>query len=117
MEGPDEFTVKEFSKINRDININNLKMGLSQVKIKGEVINIEETIEMETKYGRKILTLVKIKDDTGDVVLELWDNVIPSGRIKSGMKLEIVNGYTKVYEGELRLGLQKHDGKIKLLGA
>ncbi len=117
MDGHGEFTVKEFSKIDRDTNINNLKMGLSQIKIRGEVIDIEEIIEMETRYGTKVLTLIKIKDSTGDVILELWDNVVPLEKIKSGTRIEIVNGYTKVYEGELRLGLQKHDGKIILLGA
>ena len=117
MEGHGEFTIKEFSNGNNELNINDLKIGLSKIKIKGEVINIEEIIEMETKYGSKILTLVKIKDDTGNVILELWDNIIPSERLKNGIKLEITNGYTKVHEGELRLGLQKNDGKIKLLGA
>lgn len=116
-EGHGEFTVKEFSKVSEGININNLKMGLSQIKISGEIIGVEEIIEMETKYGTKILTLVKIKDNTGDVILELWDNIVPLERIKAGTRLEVVNGYTKVYEGELRLGLQKHDGRIILLGA
>lgn len=117
IEGHGEFTIKKFSKANKDINITNLKMGLSKIKIRGEIINIEEIIEMETKYGTKILTLIKIKDNTGDVILELWDNIIPIERIKKGMRLEIINGYTKVHEGELRLGLQKHDGRIILLGA
>ncbi|HEX3013817.1 MAG TPA: phospholipase D-like domain-containing protein [Methanobacterium sp.] len=116
-EGHGEFTIKELSKDANEININNLRLGLSKIKIRGEIINIEEIIEMETRYGSKVLTLVKIKDGTGDVTLELWDNVIPSERIKSGTKLEIINGYTKIHEGELRLGLQKNDGKIKLLGA
>lgn len=117
MEGHSEFTIKESSRGTCEININNLRLGLSKIKIKGEVINIEEIIEMETKYGSKVLTLVKIKDDTGNVVLELWDNIIPLEKIKTGIKLEITNGYTKIHDGELRLGLQKNDGKIKLLGA
>ncbi|MEL7671398.1 phospholipase D-like domain-containing protein [Methanobacterium sp.] len=116
IEGHIEFTIKELSKGTDKFNINNLRLGLSKIKIKGEVISIEEVIEMETKYGSKVLTLVKIKDDTGDITLELWDNIIPSGKLKGGIKLEITNGYTKVHEGELRLGLQKNDGKIKLLG-
>ena len=116
IEGHSEFTIKELSKGTDEFNINNLRLGLSKIRIKGEVLSIEEVIEMETKYGSKVLTLVKIKDDTGDITLELWDNIIPSGKLKDGIKLEITNGYTKVHEGELRLGLQKNDGKIKLLG-
>ncbi|OEC87097.1 MULTISPECIES: phospholipase D-like domain-containing protein [Methanobacterium] len=116
IEGHSEFTIKELSKGTDKFNINDLRLGLSKIKINGEVVSIEEVIEMETKYGSKILTLVKIKDDTGDITLELWDNIIPSGKLKYGIKLEITNGYTKVHEGELRLGLQKNDGKIKLLG-
>ena len=62
------------------------------------------------------MTLVKIKDNTGNIILELWDNIVPENKINVGMAFEIVNGYTKVYDGELRLGLQKYDGKIKFLG-
>ena len=117
MEGHSEFTLKEVSKVTSNkLNINDLRLGLSKIKVIGEVINIEEVIEMETRYGSKVLALVKIKDGTGDVILELWDNIIPGEKLKSGIKLEITNGYTKVHEGELRLGLQKNDGKIKLLG-
>lgn len=115
LDGFKEFTIKGFSPINRDVNIDSLKSGLSKIKIIGEIINVEETIEMETKYGKKTLTLVKIKDQTGDIILELWDNILPEERIKEGIEFEIVNAYTKVYDGELRLGLQKHDGRIKLL--
>ncbi|MCZ3366933.1 MULTISPECIES: phospholipase D-like domain-containing protein [Methanobacterium] len=116
IEGHSEFIIKELSKGTDEFNINNLRLGLSKIRINGEVVSIEEVIEMETKYGSKVLTLVKIKDNTGDITLELWDNIIPSGKLKCGIKLEITNGYTKVHEGELRLGLQKNDGKIKLLG-
>ncbi len=116
IEGFREFTIKGFSPINRHININSLKSGLSQIKIKGEIVKIEDVIELEYKQGTKILTLVKIKDNTGNIILELWDNIVPENKINVGMAFEIVNGYTKVYDGELRLGLQKYDGKIKFLG-
>lgn len=115
IDGYCEFTVKEPSKTVGKVSIGKLRLGLSKIKISGEVINIEEVIEMETRYGSKVLTLVKIKDKTGDIILELWDNIIPGEMIKRGIKLEIINGYTKVHEGELRLGLQKQDGKIKIL--
>ena len=115
LDGFNEFILKGFSPINREIKIRNLRSGLSKIKISGKITSIEDTIEMETKYGKKILTLVNIKDQTGDIVLELWDNIIPEERIKEGIEFEIINAYTKVYDGELRLGLQKHDGKIKLL--
>lgn len=115
LDGFKEFTLRGFSPIKREISINNLKSGLSQLKIDAEIIEIVNTLELETKYGNKTLTLVNIKDETGSVVLELWDNIVPEERIKSGTKLEIKNAYTKVFNGEIRLGLQKHDGEIKLI--
>ncbi|MBI5680587.1 MAG: hypothetical protein HZC47_06835 [Methanobacterium sp.] len=115
IEGFKEFTLRGFSTIKRDYSINHLKSGLSQIRLKGEIVNIENTIELETKFGKNYLTLVKIKDGTGHVILELWGNIIPIERIKEGIHLELTNAYTKLYEGELRLGLQKHDGKIQLL--
>jgi hypothetical protein len=114
LDGFKEFTLRGFSAIKREISINDLKSGLSQLKINAEVIELEKTIELETKNGNKTLTLVNVKDKTGNVVLELWDNIIPEEKIKSGTKLKIKNAYTKVFNGEIRLGLQKYDGKIKL---
>lgn len=115
IEGFYEFTLKGFSPISNEIKIRNLKSGLSKIRINGEIISIEDTFELETKYGKKILTLVNVKDNTGNVVLELWDNIVPEKKIKKGIKFEIINAYTKLYDGEIRLGLQKHDGRIKLL--
>ena len=115
LDGFREFTLRGFSAINREISIKDLKSGLSQLKIDAEILEIENIIELETKHGNKILTLVNIKDNTGNVVLELWDNIVPEEKIKTGTNLEIKNAYTKVYNGEIRLGLQKHDGKIKLI--
>ena len=115
LDGFKEFTLRGFSFINREISINNLKSGLSQLKINAEVVEIENIMELETKHGNKTLTLVNIKDDTGSVLLELWDNVVPEKRIRRGITLELKNAYTKVFNGEIRLGLQKHDGEIKLV--
>jgi hypothetical protein len=115
LDGFKEFTLRGFSPIKREISIDNLKSGLSQLQINAEIIEIENVLELETKFGNKTLTLVNIKDDTGSVILELWDNIVPEGKIKGGMKLELKNAYTKVYNGEIRLGLQKNDGEIKLM--
>lgn len=116
LDGFNEFTLRGFSSINREISISDLKSGLSQLKINAEIIEIENTLELETKHGSKTLTLVSIKDDTGSVVLELWDNIVPKSEIKGGTGLKLKNAYTKVFNGEIRLGLQKHDGEIKLIG-
>ncbi|WP_414468560.1 phospholipase D-like domain-containing protein [Methanobacterium sp. ACI-7] len=112
-DGFKEFTLRGISTINQEISIKNLKSGLSQLKIDVEIIEIENILELETKTGKKRLTLVNVKDNTGDVLLELWDDVVPEKRIKSGIQLEIKNAYTKLYNGEIRLGLQKHNGQIK----
>lgn len=115
MDGFKEFTLRGFSEIDNQMKIGNLKGGFSQLQVDAEVMKIENTLELETKQGKKNLTLVSIKDDTGSIVLELWDNIVPVDEIKNGMKLEIHNAYTKMHKGEIRLGLQKHDGKIKLI--
>ena len=115
LDGFKEFTLRGFSAIKREMSIADLKSGLSQLKINAEIVEIENTLKLETKHGSKFLTLVNVKDDTGTIVMELWDNIIPEGKIKSGVNLEINNAYTKVYNGEIRLGLQKHDGEIKLI--
>ncbi|MGB9936797.1 MAG: phospholipase D-like domain-containing protein [Methanobacterium sp.] len=113
LDGFKEFTLRGVSTINQEVSIRNLKSGLSQLKVDAEVIEIENILELETKGGKKRLTLVNIKDNTGNVLLELWDDVIPQEKIRNGIHLEIKNAYTKLYNGEIRLGLQKHNGEIK----
>jgi len=115
LDGFKEFTLRGVSPIKREISIGDLKSGLSQLQVNAEVIEIENVLELETKYGNKTLTLVNIRDNTGSVILELWDKIVSAEKIKEGMKLELKNAYTKVYNGEIRLGLQKNDGEIKLI--
>ena len=108
-----EFTLMDPDLVDDNYaKISELKSDLARVNVIGMVSKLPREIKDES--GRVYLVLVKLIDDTGSVTLELWNDNIPREKIKKGSIVEVINGFTKIYNGELRLGLRK-DGKIEII--
>jgi len=108
-----EFTLMDPDIVDDNyVKISELESDLARVNVIGMVSKLPREIKDES--GRVYLVLVKLIDDTGSVTLELWDDNIPKEKIKKGSIVEVINGFTKIYNGELRLGLRK-DGKIEII--
>lgn len=108
-----EFTLMDPDLVDDNYaKISELKSDLARVNVIGMVSKLPREIKDES--GRVYLVLIKLVDDTGSVTLELWDDNIPKEKIKKGSIVEVINGFTKIYNGELRLGLRK-DGNIEII--
>lgn len=108
-----EFTLMDPDLVDDNhVKISELESDLARVNVIGMVSKLPREIKDES--GRVYLVLVKLIDDTGSVTLELWNDNIPREKIKKGSIVEVINGFTKIYNGELRLGLRK-DGKIEII--
>ncbi|SCG85331.1 phospholipase D-like domain-containing protein [Methanobacterium congolense] len=108
-----EFTLMDPDLVDDNYaKISELKSDLARVNVIGMVSKLPREIKDES--GRVYLVLIKLVDDTGSVTLELWDDNIPREKIKKGSIVEVINGFTKIYNGELRLGLRK-DGNIEII--
>ena len=109
-----EFTLMDPDLVDDNhVKMNELKSDLAQVNVSGMVSDVRGPTEFN-KFGKSRLVLVKLIDDTGSVTLELWNDNIPRENIKKGSIVKVINGFTKIYNEEMRLGLGK-DGKIEII--
>jgi replication factor A1 len=94
--------------------IKDLEVRQGNVDVVAEVIEVGEAREF-TKFGRtgKVAT-AKIKDDTGEVNLSLWNEQVDM--VKPGDKIHITNGYVNEFQGELQLTTGKF-GKLEVIEA
>ena len=112
-----DFTLKDKitdKKVLKDkiTKINDLESGWSNLIVSGTVSSSGDILKL--KGSDHVLRLARIEDDTGIITLELWNEKAQNKKIKKGSKIEIINGFTKMFRDELRLAI-KENGKIKVL--
>lgn len=83
------------------MKIEELKLKQGNVNIEGEVTEIGAVREF-SKFGKigKVCN-AKIKDDSGEIQLTLWNDQIE--KVKTGDKIRIANGYVSERQGEKQL--------------
>ena len=93
--------------------ISDLQPRQGKVDITVEVTGKEDVREFE-KFGKTgRVCNVKIKDDTGEMVLSLWNEQID--QVNVGDKVHIANGYVSEWQGEMQLSTGKF-GSMEVLG-
>ncbi len=93
--------------------IKDLKIREGKVDIVVEVVDKGDVREFE-KFGKPgRVCNAKVKDDSGEITLTLWNEDID--KIKVGDKLHIKNGYVGEWQGEPQLGAGKF-GEIEVVG-
>ncbi len=83
------------------MNIEELKAGQGKVDIEVEVVDISEarTFSKFGKDGR--VATAKVKDDSGEIDLTLWNENIDD--VSVGDKIKIENGYVSEFQGNTQL--------------
>lgn len=94
------------------MEITDLKPKQGSVEIVAEVIEKGEVREFQ-KFGRpgRVCT-AKIKDETGEIALTLWNEDID--KVDVGDKIKIENGYVNEWQGELQLTTGRF-GKLEVI--
>ena len=92
--------------------IKDLKVGQNKVEIEAEVVDMQPVREF-SKFGKvgKVCN-AKVKDDSGEITLTLWNDEID--KIKKCSKIKISNGYVTEWQGERQLSAGKF-GKLEVL--
>jgi len=94
------------------MKISELRTGQGSANIEAEVTEVSEAREFE-KYGRTLkVATAKIKDDSGEIKLSLWNADID--KVKVGDIVKITNGYVSEFQGEKQLTTGKF-GKLEVL--
>ncbi len=92
--------------------ISDLKGDSKNVSVVAKVVEKREPREVNTRFGKKHVADVVIEDETGNIVLTLWEDEI--SKVKEGDTIKIENGYVTTWDGTMQLNVGKF-GKIKVL--
>ncbi|MEM5853270.1 MAG: OB-fold nucleic acid binding domain-containing protein [Candidatus Aenigmatarchaeota archaeon] len=94
------------------MKINEIKKGMSNIKVKGKVVDISEIREVQTKYGKRNVADAVIEDETGKINLTLWEKQIDS--ISIGDEILISGAYATEFKNKIQLNVPR-SGKIEIL--
>jgi len=96
-----------------EVKISELRAGIGNVTISGEVTAKDEPREVVTKYGKKVRVANAIlKDDSGEITLSLWEDDVD--KLNVGDKISIENGWISEFKGNLQVSIGKY-GKLTQL--
>lgn len=89
------------------VKVGSLKPGLRNLNITVKIVNVGASRTIVPRRGGRehVVAEALVGDETGSVILTLWDDQI--GRFKVGDTIKIENGYTTVFKGSLRLNTGK----------
>ncbi len=94
--------------------ISELKAGMNAT-IAGEIVSIEPTREVRTKFGKLIrVANATLSDGDGEVVITLWEKDID--KVSIGDKVEIENGWVSEFKGAIQVTAGKQ-GKLHVKGS
>lgn len=93
------------------MKISELKSGMGNACIEAEIVSIEAPREVVGKYGKRLrVASANIRDDSGEIVLSLWNEDIE--KYIQGDKIKITDGWVSDYKGQLRISAGR-SGKIE----
>jgi replication factor A1 len=87
------------------LNVSGLKPDLRNVNLTVKIVNIGASRAIPSKRNTRqhLIAEALVGDETGSVVLTLWDDQI--GMFEAGNILKIDGGYTTLFKGSLRLNI------------
>jgi len=94
------------------MKVKDLKPSTKQASLVAKVVNIGERRTIDSKFGEaRQLAEAVIGDDTGTVILSLWESQID--QVKTGDVLQVTNGYVSIVRGHMRLNVGKYGSFTK----
>ncbi len=94
------------------MKISELTSGTGSVNLEAEVVSVSEPREIN-KYGRTLRVAdVTIRDNSGTIVLVLWNENID--KVSEGAKIKLENGYVNTWQDKVQLTLGKF-GKLTVV--
>lgn len=94
------------------MKVNELKAGMDNVEVTVKVVEVGRPRIVRTSRGNHIIAEAVVEDETGSIVVTLWDEKISS--MSAGETVKIKNGYVSTVRGELRLNVGKY-GEVEKL--
>ena len=94
------------------MKINEIKRGMSNVSVEGKIVDISETRDVQTRYGRRTVADATLEDETGQINVTLWQDQI--GRVAVGNKISVDGAFVTEFRDKLQLSIPR-SGKIQVI--
>ncbi len=93
------------------MNIDSLRPGSRRVNVQFKVLKkmSEREVYSRRDFSRHRVAELLVGDDTGTIVLTLWDDDI--GKVKVNGNYRLLNGFVSTFRGSPRLNVGRY-GKI-----
>lgn len=88
-----------------NMEINELTIGTNDVNIEGNITEVGETRNVNTRFGTKKVCSVTIEDDSGKINFSLWDEDI--NKIRLNDRVSINGAYVTDWRDQLQLNIPK----------
>jgi replication factor A1 len=94
------------------MKIGDIVAGMSNVSVEAKVISISESRDVQTRYGPRTVADAIIEDETGQIILSLWEKQISS--VAVGDKIRVIGAYVTKFRDKLQLNIPK-SGRLEVL--
>ena len=94
------------------MKISEIKRGSSNVTIQAKVIDISDSRDVQTKYGKRSVADATLEDDSGQISLTLWEEKISS--IKVGDIVSLSGAYVTEFRDKIQLNIPR-TGKLEIV--
>jgi len=95
------------------LKVEDLRVGMKKITLTAEVTEVAEPSRVHTQFrDNAIVSNAVVKDETGKVLLCLWDQQINTVHV--GDHVEIKNAHVAMFKGEKQLRLGKN-GSVTIL--
>lgn len=95
------------------MKISEVKAGTGSISVQGEITAKDEPRDVLTKFGKRMrVCSATLKDDSGEIVLSLWNDDID--KVNVGDQISIENGWCSEFKNTPQLSSGKF-GKITVL--
>ncbi len=94
------------------MKINEIQRGSSNVTLQAKIIDISDSRDVQTKYGKKSVADATLEDDSGQITLTLWEENITKVRV--GDNISVSGAYVTEFRDKLQLNLPR-SGKLEIV--
>jgi len=94
------------------MKINEIKRGISNISLQAKIIDISESREVNTKYGKRNVADASLEDETGQIGVSLWEDQISS--VAVGDTIVINGAYVTEFREKLQLNVPR-SGKLEVI--
>ena len=87
------------------MKINEITRGMSNISLIAKVLEISETRDVQTRFGRRSVADALLEDDTGQISVSLWEDQI--NKISVGDTVNITGAFATEFKGKLQLNIPR----------